>query len=142
MLLLGFDPFVDPAGGRDKAGPFLLATGRYAQTGGQVGFAGARVADENDRLGPVEIVTFGEWLQPDGRDGGSGAEIEVLQGFQAGDMGLLSAARDRALLPFIDFSGQQAGQVGQWRRLLPQGILSQAFTRRGHGGYTLHRHNL
>jgi hypothetical protein len=41
MLLLGFDPFVDQAGGRDEAGPFLLAAGRHAQTGCQMGFAAA-----------------------------------------------------------------------------------------------------
>jgi hypothetical protein len=52
-------------------------------------------------------------VQAGGGNLGRGAEIEVFQALQPGQVGFLHAARDRPSLALVDLGGQQAGQEGQ-----------------------------
>jgi hypothetical protein len=66
--MLGFDHFIDQAGGSGEAHAALLLAGGDGQAGQQMGFAGATVADKNDRLGFGDVIAPGEFMNLLGRN--------------------------------------------------------------------------
>ena len=87
-------------GGESHAQPFL--TGGKTQPQGYMGLAGTAVAQGDDVLPPVYVLTAGQ-LQHQGLvQGGKGQEVETVQALYGGEAGLLDAPFHHALLPLDD----------------------------------------
>ena len=64
-----------------EANPFALDTGSMAQGGGQMGFAGPRVANQEDILFLLDIFPTQEFAYQHFVEGGLGVEVESVDGF-------------------------------------------------------------
>ena len=81
-------------------------------------FAGAGVADQNDRFAGVDPGSFAQGGQGGRVDGGGGGQVEVLQAFDAGEAGLEQTAGPPSAVALVDLGGEHLGQIGP---------MSQAF---------------
>ncbi len=87
----GFGELVDQGGGGGVADPPALFAGGQPESDEQVGFAGAGVAEQHDRLTGVDPRAGGEGGEG-GRDAGDGVGVEVGQPLDAGEAGFADAA--------------------------------------------------
>ena len=82
-VVAGFDQFVDERRDDGEADALVLAAGFDTECGHQVYLAGAGVAEEDDRLGAIQITAVGKRTHLGGEDAG-GVDIEVFQGLDLG----------------------------------------------------------
>ena len=76
-------------------------------------FAGAAVADKNDRLRFGEVIASGQFVDLLGRDLGITREVELLQGLHARQTGFAKAPLDQPLVAFFEFGLQQRFEIAE-----------------------------
>ncbi len=78
VVMLRFDEFVNESGSRCKShSTFLLSCGS-AKGGRQMGFAGARLPEKNDRLGLFYVASLRQIPDLRSRDFGRLRKVEIL----------------------------------------------------------------
>src|ERR1700683_2574916 len=125
--MFGLDHFVDQGSGGSEANPALLPAGGYCQAGEEMGFTGAAVTDEDDRLSPADVSALREFVDLLCRDLGIAGEVELLQGFHPRQMRFANAPLHEPVFTFLEFGLQQRFEEAQG---------GTAFTRRLLGEWT------
>ena len=111
--MLGLDQFVDQCRGGGESHPPLLPAGRHHQSGEQMGFAGAAVADEDDRFGFGDVVALGQFMDLLSRDPGVAREVELLQGLHPRQTSFADAPLDQPLFAILEFGLQQRFEIAE-----------------------------
>ena len=87
-----------------------LASGQ-TQAQGNVGLAGAAVADGDDILPPFDVFTAGQFQDQDFVHRGDGQEVEGIQAFDRGEAGGPDPALYHALVSVNEFQFRETQQV-------------------------------
>lgn len=85
-------------GGGDAADPASLFTRGDPEGNEEVGFAGAGIAEQHDRVTGVEVGARREGGNGGGVDGRRGVEVEVGESFGAREAGFVDAALSTSLI--------------------------------------------
>ena len=109
----GFGEFVDEQGAGGVADPAALLAGGHAEPDQEVGFAGAGVAEQHDRVSGVDPGAGGEGGELGGADGRDGAGVEAGEPLEARELRLGDAAGAAAGGSVAEFGGQDLGEAGQ-----------------------------
>ena len=102
-----------------------MLAGGQPESDQQVGFAGAAVAEQHDRLAVVHVGAGCEAGELAGGDGRDGAGVEVREPFEAREAGFGDAAGAAAAGAVVEFGGQDLGEVGQVAVAFPDGDLGE-----------------
>jgi hypothetical protein len=129
-LVLGLEELVDQGGCRDEADRQASLAGGEAKPEGDVGLAGAAVAERDHVLPLLHVAAAGE-LQDQhlvqGRDRG---EVEAVQALDRREVGLADTPLDHPPLAVEQLELGQAQQVGDvvhaFRRALPGQLVMLA----------------
>ena len=125
-LVPGLQQFVDQGRGGGEAHRQSPLTGGQTQAQGDMGLAGATIADGNDVLAPFDVLAPGQlhdqWLV----HRGDGGEVEGVQALGGREAGGADPALDRPLVAVGEF------QLGQ-----PQQVVGVADTLGGALGFQL-----
>src|SRR6516162_6914005 len=111
--MLGLDQFIDHCCGRGESNPAFLPAGGYGQSGEQMGFTGAAVADEDDRLGPSDITALGQLMNLLRRELVIPSEIELVECLHSRQVRFAKASSYHALFTFLEFGLQQRFEISQ-----------------------------
>lgn len=103
VLRLRFQQAINQVSGGIKGNFLALSTCFQAQGGGQMGLAGARIAQEYNILRFLQILTLGEFKNEWLIELGDSGEVKVAESFLAREAGLSNALLERILLPSQDF---------------------------------------
>jgi hypothetical protein len=89
-----------------------------------MGLAGARLADQQDRLGAGDVIALRQRAQLARRDAGS-LEFEPVERLHPRQPGLLQQARDRSGLTLLHLGAEQRLEVADMGLSLARGGLRQ-----------------
>lgn len=96
-----------------------------AKGGSQMGFPGSALAQQDDRLGALDVAAGGKLANAGGGDLRALVEVELVEGLDARQARLLESPLDGAALALLDLGGEQRLQVTQVAVLLANHLLSQ-----------------
>ncbi len=114
LFIGGLDEFVDQFGRQCVADAEALLGGGGAHTNEQVGLAGARVADQAERVASAYPIALGDGMYGGGVDVWVGVEIEVAQPFLTWKPGRCDSPQGGSAVPVIAFGQGLAPQGGSW----------------------------
>ena len=121
----GFLEFVGEAGERGEANAASGVAGADRQGGGQMGLAGAAVADEDHGLAVVDPRALGQRGDRGLGDLGVVGEAEVLEALDGGEARVDQAAFLAALGALGHLGFQQRGEISGRGLLLARGLLGE-----------------
>jgi len=133
-LVSSLDEAGDQFGGSEEPDPVALGTGLSGQSGGQVGLAGPGVADEEDVLLLVDVLTAHELGDQHLVDRRTGREIEGLKRFHGRKTRRLHPSLGRPFLAFEQLKLGQAQQVGQMIGVVGSGLGGHLLALGSHRG--------
>ena len=125
----GLDQLVDQGGRGGEAHPAALLAGGDAQPRGQMGLAGAGFADQQHRLGTGDVAAGGEIGDARRRHRRLG-EVELLQGLQPWQPGLLDPPQHGLALTLLDLGAEQGVEVADMAVAFARRRLGQALVLR------------
>src|SRR5262249_13032485 len=96
-----------------------------AERSEQMSLAGTAVADEHDRLGALYVAALGQFTEPGRRDRRRLAEVELVQGLDPRQVGLLDASFDGPPLAILQLGREECLQIAQVWLALAFGLLGQ-----------------
>jgi hypothetical protein len=130
--MLGLDQFVDQCRGGSESDPSLLPAGRHHEPGEQMGFAGATVADQDDRFGLGDVVALGQFMDLLRRDSGVAREVEFLKGFHPRQTSFADAPLDQSLFAILEFRLQQRFEIAEVGAPFTHRLLGELRALRGY----------
>ena len=98
LVIAGLDEFVDQCGGGDEADREALLAGRQAETEGDVGLAGAAVAERDEVLAALDVLAAGQLQDQRLVERGDDLEVEAIEALDHGEARRLDAPLDHAAL--------------------------------------------
>src|SRR5680860_1084689 len=107
----GFDELVDQCCGGGVAHAATLVAGGDAEGDEQVRFAGAGVAEQDQRLTTVDPRAARQGGEQPGWDRRGGGGVERLEGLDPGEVGFVDAALPSADAARVGLGGEQLGEV-------------------------------
>jgi hypothetical protein len=113
--MLGFDHFIDQPSGSGETHAALLPAGGDGQAGQQMGFAGARVADKNDRLGVRDVIASVQFVDLLGRNLWNYARTRTPPVISCAANELREGAFRSAAAAFFEFGLQQRFEIAEIR---------------------------
>lgn len=96
-----------------------------------MGFAGAAVTDEDDRLSPADISALREFVDLLCRDLGIACEVKLLQGLHPRQMRFANAPLYQPVFAFLEFGLQQRFEEAQVRAAFAHRLLGKLAALRG-----------
>ena len=97
-------------------------------------FAGATIADQDDRFGAFDVAALSQLVDPGCMDMGSLAEVELLQGFHPRQASLLNPSGNRVAFTLFQLDRQQRFQIAQVSLSLLSGCIGHGDALLGDGG--------
>ena len=79
LVIAGLDELVDQCGGGDEADREALLAGRQAETEGDVGLAGAAVAERDEVLAALDVLAAGQLQDQRLVERGDDLEVEAIE---------------------------------------------------------------
>ena len=110
-LVPGLQQLMDQTGGGGEAHGHAPLVSGQAQSQGDVGLAGAAVADGDDVLPALDVLAAGQFQHQLLVHRGDGGEVEGVQTFDRGEPGGLDPPLHHALVPVDELQFCQAEQV-------------------------------
>ena len=98
LVIAGLDELVDQCGGGDEADREALLAGRQAETEGDVGLAGAAVAERDEVLAALDVLAAGQLQDQRLVERGDDLEVEAIEALDHGEARRLDAPLDHAAL--------------------------------------------
>ena len=127
LVIAGLDELVDQCGGGDEADREALLAGRQAETEGDVGLAGAAVAERDEVLAALDVLAAGQLQDQRLVERGDDLEVEAVEALDHGEARRLDAPLDHAALAVdqleLDESQQVADVIDAFRGALPGDLV-------------------
>ena len=127
LVIAGLDEFVDQRGGGDEADREALLAGRQAETEGDVGLAGAAVAERDEVLAALDVLAAGQLQDQRLVERGDDLEVEAVEALDHGEARRLDAPLDHAALAVdqleLGESQQVADVIDAFRGALPGDLV-------------------
>ena len=127
LVIAGLDELVDQCGGGDEADREALLAGRQAETEGDVGLAGAAVAERDEVLAALDVLAAGQLQDQRLVERGDDLEVEAVEALDHGEARRLDAPLDHAALAVdqleLGESQQVADVIDAFRGALPGDLV-------------------
>ena len=108
---LGLHQFVNQGSGRGEAHGKPLLAGCQTEAEGDMGLAGAAVAERDDVLSTLDVFTSCQFQDQHLVERGNGFEVEAIEAFDGRELGLPDPPLDHAALAVDQFQFAEADQV-------------------------------
>ena len=133
MFCLAFDQFVDQCRRGGEVDAPLLPASSQAQTGGQVTFSGAAIADQYDRFLAFDITTFSQLANAGCWDLLCLCKVELFERLDARQLRIANAVVDGVPVALFALDGQQRFQIPDVTVVLLHGLFGQRHEVGAHG---------